>query len=135
MWRSKKFIIAAVLAVTLLAGSIGGVVLAADNGDESEPATRLEIILDKVAAHYLELTGEELDTEALKSAFQQARDEIRAEALHNYLDKLVEDGVITQEEADEWSSWWASKPDTPIGFGLKSHGKFIGFCGPCFLIR
>jgi len=135
MKKSKKFVIALALVAAILAGSLGGAILAADNGDESESATRMEILLDKVATNYLGITGEELDLEALQSAFSQARDEMRAEALHNHLDNLLAEGVITQEEADEWSSWWALKPDVSIGFGLRSHGHSLGIGGPCFSMR
>lgn len=130
MKKRKKFVIALALGAAILAGSLGGAVLAADNGDESESATRMEIILDKVAINYFGLTGEELDIEALQSAFSQARDEMQAEALQNRLDKLVEDGVITQEEADEWSSWWALKPDISVGFGFHGHNR-VGMGGAC----
>ena len=40
MWRSKKFIVAAVLATVILVGSIGGVVMAADGDGESGAAAR-----------------------------------------------------------------------------------------------
>ena len=43
MWRSKKFIIIAVIAAVVLVGSIGGVVLAqTGNGDESQPQAQQE---------------------------------------------------------------------------------------------
>lgn len=127
MKRSKKLVITAlVLATMIVAGGIGGTLLAAENGEESEEATRLEGLLGNVAANYLELTGEEIDMEALQSAFGQARDDMRAEALQDRLDNLVEDGVITQEEADEWSSWWELKPDISVGFGMRGHGRSLG---------
>jgi hypothetical protein len=131
MKKSKKFVIALALGAAIIAGSLGGVIMAADNGDDSEPATRMEVMLDKVAANYLGITGEELDIEALKSAFKQSREEMRAEALQNHLDKLVADGVITQEEADEWSSWWALKPDVSIGLGKHGPARFPGKGAPC----
>lgn len=129
MWKSKKFITIA-LAFVILAASLGGVALAQDNsGEESEAATRLEIMLDKVSANYFELTGEELNIEALQTAFAQARGEMRTEALQNRLDKLIEDGVITQDEADEYLEWRQSKPDISIGFGPRGHGRFHGMDG------
>jgi hypothetical protein len=135
MKKSKKLVIAIALAAAIVAGSLGGVVLAADNGDETESPARMKVMLDKVAANYFELTGDELDIEALKNAFGQARDDMRTEALQDRLDKLVEDGVITQDEADEWSSWWALKPDASAGFGLRGHGRFLGMGGPCSPMR
>jgi hypothetical protein len=130
MWKSKKFIIAIASAFAILAASLGGVALANDHsGEESEAATRLEIMLDKVSANYFELTGEELNIEALQTAFAQARSEMRAEALQNHLDQLIEDGVITQGEADEYLEWWQSKPDISIGSGPRGHGRFRGMGG------
>ncbi len=127
MWKGKRSIIVMGLAFAILAASLGGVALANDHsGEEGEAATRLEIMLDKVATNYFELTGEELNIEALQTAFGQARDEMRAEALQNHLDRLVEDGVITQDEADEYLEWWQSKPDVSIGFGPRGPGRVHG---------
>lgn len=135
MKKSKKFVIALALGAAILAGSLGGVVLAADNGDEIKSTTKTEILLDKVATNYFGLTGEELDIEALQNAFGQARDDLRAEALQDRLDNLVAEGVITQEEADEWSSWWDLKPDISVGFGMRGHGRFLGMGGSCGPMR
>ena len=42
MWRSKKFIIVTVLAAVMLTGSIGGTVVAADNGDDNAIERRIQ---------------------------------------------------------------------------------------------
>ena len=42
MWRSEKFIIVTVLAAVMLAGSIGGIVVAADNGDDNAIERRIQ---------------------------------------------------------------------------------------------
>jgi len=57
MRKHKKVIIGLVLGLVLVAATIGGVVLAADAENEAEPASKAEIMLDKVAANYLEATG------------------------------------------------------------------------------
>jgi hypothetical protein len=111
MWRSKKFIVIAVLAVVMLVGGIGGAVLAADDGDDSQPETRWETLWDKVGEIYEQKTGVALDQEALKDAFAQAQSEIGAEALDSYLQNLVDQGTITQEEADQFKAWLQAKPD------------------------
>ncbi len=36
MWRRKKFLLIGLVVAVMLAGSIGGVVLAADDGDASQ---------------------------------------------------------------------------------------------------
>ena len=101
MWRSKKFIIVVVLVAVILSGTIGGVVLAT-NGGEIEPEAQHEALLDRVCEIYQENTGVAIDQEALKNAFAQAQDEMRTEALENYLRSLVEQNKITQEQADDY---------------------------------
>jgi len=119
IWRNKKIIIGSVLvAVALLEGSIG-VLLAQEDG---EGAT----LLDRVGAIYQQLTSNTLDQEALKDAFAQARDDMREEALANWLQSLVDEGKITQEQADEYLEWWQARPDMPDGFAMGKHGM----CGP-----
>jgi hypothetical protein len=129
MWRSKKLIVGVVLAAVLLFGSLGGVVLAADNGDDSQPGALFGALWDKVCAIYEEKTGDTLDQEALKDSFVQARSEMRAEALQNRLQSLVNEGQITQEQADEYLEWQQSRPDVPVQFGFRGHGGFRGMGG------
>ena len=130
MWRSKKLSIAAVLAAVMLAGSIGGVVLAADNGDDSEPEAKYEALLDRLCEIYQEKTGVAIDQVAFKDAFAQAQSEMQTEALENYLQSLVEQDKITQEQADDYLEWWQGKPDVPARFGFGGRGGFRGMSGP-----
>jgi len=137
MWRSKKFIIAAVLAAVLLAGSIGGVVLAADNGDDSQPKARCGALLDKVCEIYNANPDKpgDIDCALLKDAFAQAASEMRPkalqnrgemkpedmpnrpemgpEAMKNRLQSLVDEGKITQEQARALQEWWEARPNVP----------------------
>ena len=137
MWRSKKFIVGVVLAAVLLAGSIGGVALAADNGADNQTGTSFGALWDKVSTIYEQKTGVALDQVALKDAFTQAQSELRTEALQNRLQDLVGQGKLSQEQADQYLKWLQSKPDVPAGFGFKGHGRFPGmggmrgFGGPC----
>ena len=130
MWRSKKLIIVAVLAALMLAGTIGGVALAADNGDDSEPEARYEALLNRVCEIYQEKTGVAIDQEALKDAFAQTQSEMQTEALETWLQSLVEEGEITQAQADEYLDWWQVKPDVSFGFGFGGRGGFRGMGGP-----
>lgn len=130
MWRSKKLILAVVLAAVMLAGGIGGVVLATDNGDDDEPEAKYEALLDRVYEIYQQNTGVAIDREALKDAFTQARSEMQAEALEARLQSLVEEGKITQEQADEYLDWWQAKPDASFRFGFGGRGGFRGMAGP-----
>jgi len=128
MWRNKKVIIVAVLTIALLAGSIGGVVLAADDGDNSQPKAQGGDILEKVCAIYQQNTGVAIDQEALKAAFAQAQSEMQKEREQARLQGLVEQGKLTQEQADKYLEWWQSRPDVPFGF--PGHGGFRGAGGP-----
>ena len=131
MFRSKKLIVGVVLAVVLLAGSIGGIALAqTENGDDdSLPEARYGALLDKVCEIYKEKTGVTIDPDELENAFADAQSEMRNEALDNYLNGLVSQDKITQEQADQYKAWLESKPDVPLEFGFRGHGSFRGHGG------
>ena len=120
---------AALQEALMLAGSIGGIVLATDNGDDSEPEARHEALLNRVCEIYQEKTGVTIDQEALKDAFAQAQSEMKTEALEIWLQSLVEEGEITQAQADEYLDWWQAKPDVSFGFGFGGRGGFRGMGG------
>ncbi|MFC1949431.1 hypothetical protein ACFLW0_04605 [Chloroflexota bacterium] len=110
MWRSKKLFIAAILAAVTLAGSIGGAVLASDNEDDSQPEAECEDMLNRVCEIYEEKTGVAIDPEILKDSFAQVTSEKQMEALEAWLETLVEEGVITQEQADQYQEWMQWRP-------------------------
>lgn len=118
MWRSKKFIIIAVLTVLVLGGTLGGVAIAQadDQNNNTTPTATANVssYLDKVAEIYKNNTGVTIDPQELQKAITEARQTIRDEALTNYLQKLVSEGKITQEQADQFMTWWDSKPTLPI---------------------
>jgi len=108
MWQDKKFIIIAGLLVVLIAlgATLGGIALSRQNNTDQNHLVRL--VLPENAANMLQnnnLTPEE-------------RQERANEALDSYLQKLVDDGKITQDEADQFMAWWEARPDIP---GLFSH--------------
>jgi len=125
MWRSKKFIMVAVLAVVLLAGSIGGVALAQT---EDEDIGKPEDLLDRVCA-ILQAKGHDITSEELKDALMQAGEEMKNEVMGSWLQGLVDQGKLTQEQADGYLDWWGEKPDMPEGFGLGPHRGMRGFGG------
>ena len=145
MRRSKRFVIVAVLAAVILAGSIGGVVLATDNatdnGDVSQPEAQPGALLDRVCEIYEQNTGVAIDPEALNDAFAQVRSEMQAAAMEKRLDRMIEEGVIDEDQAKELQDWWEARPDIPFKFGFgpdmpfKSgfggRGGFHGFGRPC----
>ena len=138
MRRSKKFIVITVLAAVVLAGSIGGVVLAADNGDDSQPRVKYGVLLDRVCEIYKQNTGEAIDADELQKACAEVQSEMRAAAMEARLAKMVENGVIDESQAEELQEWWESRPeDVPFGPGLhgpsgfRGMGGMRGFGGPC----
>ncbi len=115
MWRSKKVIIAAVLAAILLVGSIGGVALARTGSGSQAGVSFAQNVSDNVSqrsvlfARVAKILG--IDQQKVEDAFAQAQSEIRQEALDSYLQNLVKEGKITQEQADKYKAWLKSKPD------------------------
>jgi hypothetical protein len=79
-----------------------------------------------------------LDEATVQDAMDQAREEMQDEALKARLDYQVEQGWITQEQADEFAEWHESRPEgiSPGGGfdgggrGFHRGGRFRGF-GPC----
>jgi hypothetical protein len=133
MWRSKKFIIVAVLAVVALVGSIGGVAIAqSENSDENHPGAGQAALLEKVCEIYEDNTGTAIEADELQEAFAQARDEMQAEALDEHLQSLVDEGKITQEEADQYKAWLEARPeiDAQMAPGFPGAGMHRGFGGP-----
>ena len=121
MWRSKKkFIVAAVLAAVVLVGITGGMVFA-QTGTTADNQTRT--IFDRVAG-ILTGKGVNVTSDQLKDAFTQAQGDIEAEALKARLGRLVAAGKLTQEQADEYSEWWQSRPNVTLPFG--GRGGFKG---------
>jgi uncharacterized protein HemX len=135
MRRSKKFIVIALLAVVVLAGSIGGVVYA-QSGNDDNTQTKAQALLDKVAEIYQQNTGVAIDSEQLKTAFTQAEKELRDTALDNYLQSLVDQNKITSDQAQQYKTWLNSKPDVPLAPGFpggqmrRGFGRFGGWCLP-----
>ena len=130
MWRKKKLIAIAVLAAVMLAATISGVVLATDNSDDSEPEAKYETLLNRVCEIYQEKTGVAIDQVALKDAFTQTQSEMQTSALENYLQSLVEQDKITQEQPDDYLKWWQVRPDVPARIGFGGRGGFRGMAGP-----
>lgn len=138
MFRGKKLVAVVVLAVVIIAGSIGGVVFAnTDNGSGVVP--KPGVTMARVAEIYKEKTGTDLNVQALQDAMAQARNETMQQAMDARLKQMVESGKITQEQADQMKQWWESRPkDLPFNGGIMGPGKMggggfmRGFGGPCF---
>ena len=132
MRRSKKIILITLLGILVLAGSIGGVVMATENGDDSQPEPRHGVILDRVCEIYEDNMGVAINSEELQKAFDQARSEIMTEARNQFRQRLIDEGKVTQEQLDEYDAWLEAKPDDmPFGPGQRGHGGRFGGFGKC----
>jgi len=119
MSQRVKVLVSVVVVVALL--TVGGTatVMAQDESIQEEPVEEEPVqeepelapssgangLLDKVA----EILG--ISREELVNAFEQAQQEMGEEAFISYLDKAVEKGLITQDEADEIADWWLNRPE------------------------
>jgi hypothetical protein len=131
----KKPLIITLVAIAATVGITTGLVFAQDEGDATQPEAQHEALLDRVCEIYEDNTGVAIDPQALQDAFTQAQDEIMAEAMQNRLDALVEKGIITQDQADQYKAWWEARPDTvlpgrPFFGGGPSGPGFGGRFGP-----
>ena len=127
--RKLRIIIPIVMAIVAVTAIGFSVALAQENERGDSNANRL-------AAKVAEILG--LDAAEVDDAIKQARREIRDEAIQKKLNALVENGRLTQEQADEHLNRFQSRPEgiPAIGkhfFGKmpkhkdwKGHGRFFG---------
>ena len=101
MWRKKKFIIILLGTILIIIASLGGVAMAQDSEDESKP--------DSLMARVAEILG--IDQQTVEDAFEQAQAEMREEALDKHLQNLVDEGILTEEEAAKYKEWLEARPD------------------------
>ena len=108
MSNRKKLLIGALVATMALTGVLAGSV-SADTEDSDNPKGQL-------MARVAEILG--IDQAEVEAAFDQAMDEQRderhaqmEEARDAHIQSLIDEGVVTQEEVDEWEAWMESRPD------------------------
>jgi hypothetical protein len=127
--KRKWFIPVVVLFVVLIGGIAGGMIAAADSGSSDPAAQNLtgngyQALLDRACAIYQDNTGVAIDSGQLANALKQARGEMRGDALRSWLQSLVNQGKITQEQASQYLEWWQSRPDVQLP--LPGHGPRRG---------
>ena len=103
----KRWLIIPAVAGLAAVAALGGVAAASSSGG-GETGSRVAEIL-------------ELDEETVTDAFKQATQQRVDEALQARLDKLVEAGRITQEQADELKAWYDERPEGVPGLGFGKH--------------
>jgi len=113
--KVKVLISVLVVALLLTVGATATVMAEGEEETTPPPEVSENGLLDRVA----DILG--IDQEDLINAFKQAQQEMRGEAFISRLNQAVEEGYITQEQADEIIEWWELRPDDEIRnwWGLK----------------
>lgn len=133
--RRKRVLIPA-LAALLLTGAIAGTAFAQSGSSDDDPTVSRFV---EVLAGKLGIGEEELQTalDETKAELQAERKAAREQQLRDKLAAMVEEGKITQEQADEYLDWRLNPPELASGkfdkkssFGRGHHrGKKGGFWG------
>lgn len=137
MWKSKRFIVIAVIVGVIAVGGVAGVAIAKTAGTAgSNTSTAVALatsdntsqgLIGRVAT----ILG--LPQSTVQNAFDQAQKDMANQALQNRLSGLVQQGKITQDQANQYQNWYESRPDVPLpgmgpmgqlgrrgfGFGMK----------------
>jgi hypothetical protein len=126
MKAKRKWLFIPILAVIalLIIGIIGGSVYA--NANSPAPSDNQSTFAAKVA----KLLG--IDQAKVESALTQARQEMKDEALEARLQKMIDNGKITKEQADQYKTWIKSRPNVPAGIGDQNPFGGRGGKGGCF---
>ena len=106
--KVKVFISVLVVALLLTVGATATVMAEGEEETTPPPEASAKGLLERVADIL------EIDKEDLIDAFKQARQEIYEESFINRVNEAVEEGFITQEQADEIIEWWGQRPDDAI---------------------
>lgn len=121
--KRHRWLAAGLLMGILAVGIMGGTVLAHTNGEDG--GTPIQSVASRVAG----ILG--LAETDVQDAINQARTEMQNDILLRMLDHKVEQGLITQEQADEYLDWYQARPESlslrhRFGFGgfggFRSHG-------------
>ena len=102
----RKWLAIPIVTGLLAVGLTGASALA--HNDDGETETPRETVAAKVA----EILGIE-DEQVVRDALQQATQEVRLDRLEHRLDHMVEAGVLTQDQADEYLAWYEARPEGP----------------------
>ena len=112
----KRWVVAALSVALVTIAVTGGVVLAQEEGTSGDSPAK------SLVARVASILG--LSEDEVQGAFDQAAGEVRDEMLQRKMDRLVESGRLTPEQAQEYLEWYESRPESMPGFGpgLRGHG-------------
>jgi hypothetical protein len=99
----RPWLFVTLLFAALALGITGGTILA--DGDDTGGATSSKSFASRVAAKL------GLDEAKVQGAFNQAARDIQNEAQQQKLDRMVAQGRLTQEQADQIKQWYQSRPE------------------------
>ena len=124
--NKKIKIIAIVLGIVLVVSLIiGSVVLAQDNDSSSSTSTTTTTVTSRQDAFLSALAAKlNISVDQLKTYIKEAQNETQSQYIKDRLQALVDEGKITQAEADQYLEWWNSKPTFSNNFDF-------GFNGGC----
>ncbi|MBM3941625.1 MAG: hypothetical protein FJ316_01625 [SAR202 cluster bacterium] len=127
MQKSKKVWLLVPVAVAIIA--IGGVgAVAVRDAAAQESTTNATTSVGDFASRVAAILG--IESDKVQSAMDQARKDVRDEAVQKKLDAMVQAGKLTQAQADEYLSWYKARPADMPGFmgpGFGGHGKGRAF--------
>ena len=106
MKKYMKFGLIAIVALVAL--SVGLTAMSFADSPEVDTDTDggpRQVFISKVAG----ILG--LEEEQVADAFSQARQEMREEFQQQRLQTAIEEGLITDEEAEQIQGWWDSRPE------------------------
>lgn len=105
MTKYMKFGLIAIAALTALSVGLTAVSFAdSPEADTSSDGGLRQVFISKVAG----ILG--LEEEQVASAFIQARQEMREEFQQQRLQSAIDEGLITEAEAEQIQEWWDSRP-------------------------
>lgn len=109
----KKILLIAILAVAVMAGSIGGAVLASDENEDDNAQPEFGNFIERVLEIYQEKTGTIVDKGALKESLEQAREEMPGEQPRLRFHHRLFDDNLTQEQREQIEAWLEARPEFP----------------------
>jgi len=110
MSKKVKVLISALVIAVLL--TMGGVTMVMAEGEEDTTTVTEEEAEEGLLERVADIL--EIDKEDLINAFEQARQEMCEDAFTSHINQAVEEGLITQDQADEILEWWLQRPDDAI---------------------
>ena len=123
--KKKRNLLLVLFTVALLALGITGGAIFAQEGGAPDGSAQDDSDKKSMASRVAGILG--LGEEEVQDAFKQARREMRDEKFQTRMDRLVEKGQITEDEAVEAVDWFQSRPEDigpgHRGFSMKGSGR------------